>query len=301
MRQTSSMQYGAYFPSTEIGNDPGAIRHWAQATEDLGFSYCALVDHVLGAAQNDRDPALWAPYDHTNLFHEPLVLAGFLAAATTTLQFQTNVVILPQRQTALLAKQAAEVAGLSGGRLRLGVGSGWNYVEYEALGVEWATRGALMDEQISVLRRLWSEELLDFDGAFHRIDRAGIAPRPDAPIPLWFGGFADVALRRAARLGDGFTFTSSGADTLETLDRLRGYLRAAGRDIDNFPIEFAIAYSSGPERWERALQRAADHGVSHVSVNTMLAGAVFYGTAAPDLRNVDDHIAALEEFKSAVG
>lgn len=287
-------------PSTEIGNDPGAIRHWAQAVEELGFDYAAFVDHVLGPQQQDRDPALWAPYDHTNLFHEPLVLAGFFAAATSTLEFQTNVVILPQRQVALLAKQCAEVAGLSGGRFRLGVGSGWNYVEYEALGVPWEGRGALMDEQIEVMRRLWTEELVDFDGDFHRIDRAAIAPRPDAPVPIWFGGFADVALRRAARLGDGFTFTSSGGDTVETLERLRTHIDAAGRDPGAFPVEFAIAFSSGPQRWERAMQRAVDHHVTHVSVNTMIAGAEFYGTTPPDLRTVDDHIAALEQFLSAV-
>ncbi|MDG2114841.1 MAG: LLM class F420-dependent oxidoreductase [Actinomycetota bacterium] len=294
------MEFGAFFPSTEIANDPGAIRHWAQATEELGFSYAAFVDHVLGPQQEERDPPLWAPYDHTNLFHEPLVLAGFFAAATTTLEFQTNVVILPQRQTALLAKQCAEVAGLSDGRFRLGVGSGWNYVEYEALGVPWEGRGALMDEQIEVLRELWAQELVDYDGGFHRIDRAAIAPRPDATIPIWFGGFADVALRRAARLGDGFTFTSSGSDTAVTLQRLREHIVAAGRDPAAFPVEFAIAYSSGPERWERALQRAIDNDVTHVSVNTMIAGAQFYGTEVPDLATVDDHIAALEQFITTV-
>lgn len=294
------MQFGAFFPSTEIGNDPGAIRDWAQAVEGLGFAYAAFVDHVLGPQQVDRDPELWAPYDHTNLFHEPLVLAGFFAAATSTLEFQTNVVILPQRQAVLLAKQCAEVASLSAGRFRLGVGSGWNYVEYEALGVPWEGRGALMDEQIEVIRRLWADELVDFDGEFHRIDRAAIAPRPDAMIPIWFGGFADVALRRAARLGDGFTFTSSSGETVETLGRLRAHLAAAGRDPQAFPVEFAIAYSSGPARWERAMQRAVENNVSHVSVNTMIAGAEFYGTTPPDLRTVDDHIGALEEFLTTV-
>jgi probable F420-dependent oxidoreductase len=294
------MQFGAFFPSTEIGNDSGAIRQWAQATEELGFSYAALVDHVLGPQQEDRDPPLWAPYNHKNLFHEPLVLAGFFAAATSTLEFQTNVVILPQRQTALLAKQVAEVAGLSDGRFRLGVGSGWNYVEYESLGVPWEGRGQLMDEQIEVLRELWANELVDFEGDFHRIDRAAIAPRPETTVPIWFGGFADVALRRAARLGDGFTFTSSGSDTVETLDKLRGHITDAGRDPSTYPVEFAVAYSSGPNRWERALQRAVDHEVTHMSVNTMIAGAEFYGTTPSELRTIDDHIGALEEFITAV-
>jgi probable F420-dependent oxidoreductase len=243
---------------------------------------------------------LWAPYTHKNLFHEPLVLAGFFAAATSTLEFQTNVVILPQRQTALSAKQVAEVAGLSNGRFRLGVGSGWNYVEYESLGVPWEGRGQLMDEQIKVLRELWANELVDFDGDFHRIDRAAIAPRPEVTVPIWFGGFADVALRRAARLGDGFTFTSSGSDTVETLDKLRGHISDAGRDSSTYPVEFAVAYSSGPNRWERALQRAVDNGVTHMSVNTMIAGAEFYGTTPAQLSTIDDHIGALEEFITAV-
>jgi probable F420-dependent oxidoreductase len=296
----SEIEFGAYFPSTEIGNDPAAIKHWAQGVEEMGFGYAAIVDHVLGAVHADREPALWAPYNETHPFHEPMVLMGFLAAVTEHLNFQTNVVILPQRQIALLAKQAAEIDVLSAGRLRLGVGSGWNYVEYEALGVPWEDRGSRMDEQIELLRQLWTEPVVDFHGTFHRVDRAGILPRPKQPIPLWFGGFADIALRRAARLGDGFVFTSSDRAAAETLDRLRGHLVEAGRDIDSFPIEFALAYGSGPERWERAMQRITEHGVSHVTVNTMSTGADFYGTSAPNLTSVDDHLSALETFLAAV-
>ena len=164
-------------------------------------------------------------------------------------------------------------------------------------------------EDFSVPRNIHTEghkiranqwQLVDFDGDFHRIDRAAIAPRPEVTVPIWFGGFADVALRRAARLGDGFTFTSSGSDTVETLDKLRGHISDAGRDSSTYPVEFAVAYSSGPNRWERALQRAVDNGVTHMSVNTMIAGAEFYGTTPSELRTIDDHIGALEEFITAV-
>jgi probable F420-dependent oxidoreductase len=214
------MRFGAVFPTNEIGDDPAAIRDWAQAAEALGYAHIATYDHVLGAVHEGREPKLWGPYSEQHPFHEPFVLFGFLAGATRDIVLETSIIILPQRQAALVAKQAAEVDVLSGGRLRLGVGSGWNPVEYEALGVEWAGRGRLFDEQVRLMRALWENDVVDFDGEFHRVDRAGIAPRPARRIPLWFGGGTLPAMRRAARLGDGFVFggaTRRLADQIATL------------------------------------------------------------------------------------
>ncbi|MEZ5232446.1 MAG: TIGR03619 family F420-dependent LLM class oxidoreductase [Acidimicrobiales bacterium] len=223
------MRFGATFLTTEIGDDPAAVRDFAQAAEALGYSHIVAYDHVLEAVHEGREPKLWGPYTENDPFHEPFVLFGFLAGVTTTIEFETAIIILPQRQTVLAAKQAAEVAVLSGDRLRLGLGTGWNPVEYEGLGIPWAGRGARFDDQVDLLRRLWGEHVLDVDTPHHRIDRAGILPRPRRPIPIWFGGGSDVAFRRAVRTGDGFTFASAGRKTIEQVDGLRTMLSDAGR------------------------------------------------------------------------
>src|SRR2546421_9219058 len=198
------MHYGVVFPQIEFGNDIQAIKDYAQTAEALGYDYLLVYDHVLGAHPN-REPKLTGPYTHEHPFHEPMVLFGFLAGVTTRLQLTTGIVILPQRQTVLVAKQAAEIDVLSGGRLRLGIGLGWNYVEYEALGENFKNRGIRVEEQIAVLRKLWTEPLVNFHGTYHVINNAGLTPLPvQRPIPIWFGGSAEPALRRAARLGDGW-------------------------------------------------------------------------------------------------
>jgi probable F420-dependent oxidoreductase len=294
------MQFGAIFPTTEIGDDPAAIRDYAQAAEDLGYSYVVAFDHVLGAVHEGRDPKLTGPYTEAHPFHEPFVLFAYLAGVTDRLEFESAVIILPQRQTALVAKQAAELDVLSGGRLRLGVGTGWNYVEYESLGADWATRGRRFDEQVELLRRLWKEPVVDLDGRFHRVDRAGIAPRPRRPVPIWFGGFSDLALRRAARLGDGFTFASSGKRTAEQVERLRGLLAAAGRDPSSFPVELSTAYGIGEDRWTRSVGLAREIGVTHFAVNTMSSTSEWAGTPPANLQTPDDHIAAIERFIASV-
>jgi probable F420-dependent oxidoreductase len=295
------MQLGATFPTTEIGDDPVAVRDFAQAAEALGFSHLVAYDHVLGAQHAGRDPKLWGPYTETDPFHEPFVLFGYLAGVTTTIQFETAVIILPQRQTVLVAKQAAEVAVLSGDRLRLGVGTGWNYVEYEALGVPWERRGARFDEQIDLLRELWTKPVVDTASTFHRVDRAGILPRPARPIPIWMGGSSEVAFRRAARTGDGFTFASAGQKTVAQVEALRERLVAEGRDPASFPTEFTLMYGLGEERWTRAAEGARRAGVDYLSVNTMSTTAAWTGMEAPGLRSCAEHIAALERFKAVVG
>ena len=295
------MKLGATFPTTEIGNDPAAVRDFAQAAEALGFSHIVAYDHVLGADHAGREPKLWGPYTEADPFHEPFVLFGFLAGVTTTIEFETAVIILPQRQAVLAAKQAAEVDVLSGGRLRLGIGTGWNYVEYEGLGVPWAQRGARFDEQIELMRALWTQPTVDVSGTFHRVDRAGILPKPARSIPIWFGGGSTVALRRAARIGDGFTFASAGQKTVAQVDKLRAMIKEEGRDPSAFPIEFTLMYGLGEERWAKARQLAQDNGIDYLSVNTMSTTAAWTGMEAPAFGSAGEHIKALERFKEVCG
>src|SRR5580698_63345 len=200
------MQIGVVYPQIELGGDPIAVRRLGLAVEQLGFDYLLAYDHVLGAVHADRIPLLTGPYTEHDPFHDPLVMFAYLAGITQRIHFATGVLILPQRQTALVARQAADLELLSGGRLRLGVGIGWNHVEYQALGEEFRTRGARQEEQIGLLRALFTEPIVDFDGRFDRIDRAALVPKPDRPIPIWLGGSSEAAHERAARLADGFIF-----------------------------------------------------------------------------------------------
>ena len=257
------MQLGVVFPQTEIGADPGAVREFAQAAEELGYDHLLAYDHVLGADASGSDPTGPARTPSEHQFHEIFVLFGYLAAIAPGLELVTGVLVLPQRQTALVAKQAAEVDLLTGGRFRLGVGIGWNYVEFEALGEDFRDRGRRSEEQIEVLRRLWTEPVVDFDGRWHRIPAAGINPLPvQRPIPIWIGGSAEAAIRRAARLADGF-FPQRPLEGgwPATMDRFRGWAEEAGRDPASIGIEQRIDVSSGtPDDW-----RAAGRGVARRS------------------------------------
>jgi probable F420-dependent oxidoreductase len=294
------MKIGAVFPTTEIGEDPVAIRDFAQTAEELGYAHLLTYDHVLGAEHADREPRLMGPYNEDHPFHEPFVLFGFLAAATSRIELATGVLILPQRQTALVAKQAAELELLSGGRLRLGLGTGWNWVEYESLGTDFATRGKRFDEQVEVLRRLWREPLLDYEGRFHRVARAGILPRPRREIPVWFGGFTPAALRRAARSGDGFIFGAFGEPIRKMLGGLRERVREQGRDPATFGAEALIDYSAGPEVWNAELEAWRDAGGTHLSMRAMDTGAAFLRAKPAGLKTPRDHIGALETFMKAI-
>src|SRR5947209_2371513 len=196
------MKIGAVFPQTEIGSDPGGVRDYAQAVEEMGYSHILVYDHVVGASPEGRGPM---PYTDQSLFHEPMVLFGYLAGLTKKVELVTGVIILPQRQTVLAAKQAAEVDILTGGRFRLGVGIGWNEVEYEALGMSFRNRGRRFEEQIELMRRLWEERSVTYEGHWHKVSAAGLNPLPlQNPLPLWIGATSDVAIRRACRLADGF-------------------------------------------------------------------------------------------------
>ena len=240
------MKIGAVFPHLEIGSDPVVIRDWAQAAEEIGYSHLLIYDHVIGAVHENREPALWGPYTEASLFHEIFVLFGYLAACTSRVELASGILILPQRQTVLVAKQAAEVDILSGGRLRLGVGTGWNYVEYDSLNENFGNRGKRQEEQVEVMRKLWQEPVVSYEGKYHNIDRAGLKPLPERQIPVWFGGFTDVVFERAARIGDGFIFDSGQAENLAALALLKGHLSNAGRSLDDFGVEALLNCQSGP-------------------------------------------------------
>jgi probable F420-dependent oxidoreductase len=292
------MKFGAVLPTQEIGSDPVALRDYAQAVEGLGYRHLLVYDHVLGVKHDRRQPPLYGPYTEQDAFHEPFVLFGYLAAVTSRIEFATNVLVLPQRQTALVAKQAVEVSLLSGGRLRLGVGTGWNYVEYEALGLGYADRGSRLTEQIEVLRTLWREAVVDFDGRHHRIDRAGILPRPSSPIPVWCGGKTMPAIRRAARLADGFMFGTARPSVFEQAQVALDLVVQAGRDPAEFGLEAVIDYMDGAAAWERALSDWEKLGGTHFSIRTISTAAEWMGVQAPDFSSPREHIAALERFAS---
>lgn len=264
------MKLGVVFPQTEIGSDPIAIRDYAQAAEQLGYNHILAFDHVIGAHPDSF--GFRPPYTYQTPFHEPFVLFGFLSGLTERIELVTGILILPQRQTALVAKQAAAVDVLSGGRLRLGVGIGWNHIEYEALGENFKNRGRRMEEQVSFLRELWTKELVDFEGKYHSIRQAGINPLPvRRPVPVWMGGGAEPVLKRVARMADGwFPQFRPGPDSTETVERLRSYIRDAGRSVDDVGIEGRISMFNTPEgEWGAALEGWRELGASHVTFNTM--------------------------------
>lgn len=268
-----TVKLGAVFPHLEIGPTPEAVRGYALAVEEAGFDNLVAYDHVLGA--NPERPGGWTgPYTHKSLFHEVFVLLGYVAALTERIELVTEVLILPQRQTALVAKQAAEVDVLSGGRLRLGVGLGWNAVEYEALGMNFHDRGRRIEEQVDLLRRLWAEELLTYEGTWHRVTDAGLNPLPPrGPIPVWMGGTAEPALRRIARIADGWMMNMAlGPDLEAKLATLRGFLAEAGRDPATFGVAGRAAYRGDAAATVEGIAGLEALGATHVSVNTMGAG-----------------------------
>jgi probable F420-dependent oxidoreductase len=262
------MKIGIIYPQTELQGDPEAVRRIGLATEELGFDHLLTYDHVLGATR-DREPKLTGPYSDKHPFHDPFVMFAYLAGITQRIELVTGILILPQRQTALVARQAADLDLLSHERFRLGVGIGWNYVEYESLGQDFHTRGKRVDEQINLLRRLWSEPLVDFTGQFDRIDRAALNPRPRRMIPIWLSGFVDAALRRAAAIGDGFIFSAGAGDAFEKASRLRGFLKEAGRSEIDFGFHCNLLLEKNPQALVDTAARWRDAGGTHVSISTM--------------------------------
>lgn len=302
------MKLGAVLPTDDLPIDARALRDFAQGLEDLGYDHISVFDHVVNAssAHYDRE-SLKGPYREDNVFRDPFVLFGFLSGVTRRLGFATNVLVLPQRQTVLVAKQAAEVDLLSGGgRLRLGIGSGWNHVEYESLGMPWADRGALLDEQITVLRKLWTEPLVEFEGRFHTIRHAGLNPLPlTRPIPIWLGGMSEPVIRRVGRTADGWMpmfpqldgtpgaikRTASWLEPEEGIARVRTIATKAGRDPESIGLEGRITHAGpDPERWRALAQRYDSLGFGAVTV--MLRPGLVSG--------VDAALTALAEVRSAL-
>ena len=294
------MKTGVVFPQTEIGADPVAVRDYVQAVESLGYAHMMAYDHVLGADTNQH--ANWeGSYTSESMFHEPFVLFGYLAGVTTTLELVTAVLILSQRQTALVAKQAAEVDLLTAGRLRLGVGVGWNHVEYEALNQDFSNRGRRYAEQIQLLRAFWTNDVVGFDGKYHKVDHAGVNPLPvQRPIPIWMGAGAranpvptDRVLRRVASLADGwFPQMQPGDDAKFTVERLQTFLSEVGRESSSMGMEPRINLADGnPEIWQAHANAWQSMGATHVSINTMRAG----------LNSPQDHIDAIQKFKEVIG
>lgn len=285
------MRIGVVFPQTELGGDVGAVRAYGQGIEDLGYRHVLAYDHVVGA-----DPVVhtgWdGPYDIDTTFHEPFVMFGYLAGATSALEFVTGVVILPQRQTALVAKQAAEVDLLTEGRFRFGVGIGWNAVEYEALGEDFGVRGARSEEQIALMRRLWTERSVTFEGQFDTVRGAGIAPLPvQRPIPVWIGTAATKGYERIGRIADGwFPMMGPGPKLAEATAVVRDAAVAAGRDPDAIGMEGQVRSSIDPDAVAAEVAQWRDAGATHVSVSTMGHG----------LATVDDHLEALAAVAKAV-
>ncbi len=287
------MKIGVIYPQTEFSSDPGAVREYAQSAEALGYSHILAYDHVLGA-NPDRPDRLSGPYTHEHPFMEPLVLFGFMAAATRSIGLTTGVIILPQRQAVLVAKQAATLDVLCGGRLRLGVGLGWNQVEYAALGENMRTRGKRINEQIEVMRRLWTEPLFSYSGTWHQINDAGLLPMPvQRPIPIWFGGHSEPMLRRAARLGDGWIpFARSAVQGRPVVESMLRHLDAAGRSRDSFGIDPRLDYEDGDsDALRRRLEDWRALGATHASLNTMGFG----------LKGDRAHLEAIRKAAAALG
>lgn len=285
------MKIGVTYPQTELGGSPEAVRRIGLAVEELGYDTLLAYDHVLGASHADRDPELWGPYTEADPFHCPLMMFAYLAGITQHIEFVSGVIILPQRQTALVAKQATDLDLLSGERFRLGVGTGWNYVEYDALGQDFASRGRRLDEQIELLRRYWTEPLFSFDGEFDSLDRGNINVRPNRSIPIWLGGFSEPAFRRAARVGDGFIYAGDTERVLEGKRRVEHHLADTSRDPAEFGHELNMLRARDVDDVLRTLEAWEAAGGTHACVVTMRLG----------FDSIDAHIDYLAEVKSRLG
>lgn len=284
------MKLGVVFPQTEIGTDPAVVTDFAASAEAIGYDHLIVYDHVLGAGTANR-PDWQGPYTSESLFHEPFVLFGYLAAVTKTLELVTAVVILPQRQTALAAKQAACVDVLSQGRLRLGIGTGWNAVEYEALTQNFHDRGVRSEEQIDLMRKLWADDVISYQGRWHKVTEAGLNPLPpNRRIPVWLGGMAPQVIDRVGRIADGW-FPFPNPNLGEQLKAVRAAAERAGRDPAAIGVEcFAPLGDFGAEARDR-LRRLADLGITHAAVVTMNAG----------LEDPSAHIDAIKRFWDVAG
>ncbi len=282
------MKIGVIYPQNELRGDPLAVREIGLATENLGFDHLLAYDHVVGAT-HDREPKLNGPYTENDAFHDPFVMFGYLAGITERIDFMTGVLILPQRQTVLVARQAADVDLLSSERLAMGVGIGWNYVEYDALGQDFGTRGKRVEEQVGLLRKLWDEPVVNFEGKFDRVDSAALNPRPKRQIPILLGGFVDIALQRAVAIGDGFICADGAADGFAQAARLHELLDQAGRSSGGFRLHCNMLRAKSPEQVVETARRWSDEaGGTSVSFSTMGQGFSTLGEHLAYMKTVSD-------------
>lgn len=280
------MKIGVAYPTIELGGDPRSVRRFGLAAEELGFHHILVFDHVV-ATSHDREIKLNGAYTEKDPFHEPFTVFAYLAGLTTRIEFLSGVLILPQRPTVLVAKQAADIDLLSGQRLTLGIGVGWNPVEYHALGQDFATRGRRIDEQIGFLQRLWTEPVFSFDGEFDRLDRGCINPKPKRPIPLWYGGHIDAGFRRAAESCQGFVFSKDTETCERELERLRVFLKKNERD-ESFALHWLIRFGTNLIDVTDRLKRWEDLGGTHAAVSSLGKG----------FRDVDEHIDFLADLSA---
>ena len=285
------MEIGAVFPHNEIGTDPQAIKDYAQGVEELGVTHLLIYDHVLGA-DRDRPGGFEGPYDKDVAFHEPFTTFAFIAAVTKKLDMITTVMILPQRQTVLVAKQAAELAILSNNRFKLGIGVGWNTVEYTGLNENFKNRGKRQEEQVELMRLLWESEVLEYKGDYHHIDKASINPRPSKSVPIWFGGGAPQLIERCADLGDGWIpLMGPNEAARKTLAAIKEKRESKGLDWDNFGVQAQAQYAGGDaERWNKHAEKWRNLGASHLAIATHNA----------EPTNVDGHLGRIKEYLKAV-
>ena len=285
------MEIGAVFPHNEIGTDPQAIKDYAQGVEELGVTHLLIYDHVLGA-DRDRPGGFEGPYDKDVAFHEPFTTFAFIAAVTKKLDMITTVMILPQRQTVLVAKQAAELAILSNNRFKLGIGVGWNTVEYTGLNENFKNRGKRQEEQVELMRLLWESEVLEYKGDYHHIDKASINPRPSKSVQIWFGGGAPQLIERCADLGDGWIpLMGPNEAARKTLAAIKEKRESKGLDWDNFGVQAQAQYAGGDaERWNKHAEKWRNLGASHLAIATHNA----------EPTNVDGHLGRIKEYLKAV-
>jgi probable F420-dependent oxidoreductase len=284
------MKIGVIYPQIELGGDPEAVRRIGVLAEDLGFDHFVTYDHVVGSP-HDRTPALTGPYTDKDPFHDPFMMFAWLSGMTKRIEFVTGVLILPQRQTVLVAKQATDLDLFSGQRFRMGVGVGWNYVEYDALGQDFATRGARVDEQIGFLRQLWTQDVFSFKGRFDMIDRGNLNLRPKRSIPIWIGGNSEAAFRRGATLGDGFIFAGPPERAFHGLERVRALLKEQVRDAGGFGLDWVMSTTANAQEVLDQMRRWQDAGGTHNSFHTMRMG----------FRELDQHIDFMAEVRHRIG
>ena len=302
MAAGNGLKLGVTLPLTDIGGAPETVRRFATEAEALGYNYLGAPEHVIGVNLASRPGWDTGRNSSLDMFHDPFVLFGFLSGCTTRIGFSTQVMILPQRQTALVAKQAASLDVLSGGRFRFGVGIGWNSVEYDALNEDFTNRGIRSEEQIEVMQALWANPHVKFKGRWHDIDDAGINPLPlERAIPLWFGGHKDVTLKRIAKWGAGWIMLAHPLGPKANLEfaKLKRYTEEARRDPDEIGIEVWVSTGEGrPDDWKRTAESWAESGVTHITVNNVYSRN--HNKRISD-KSFDGHLRAMEAYWRAVG